>query len=121
MISQVGEALYDAFFAGYTRKQWGRDPKELDPSICNRIVRTDRTDTYFTDEHQAMPADGYTALFTRLLDHPQIEVLELNRLCAPGGPTPRRPGDLHRTLGCLVRSSARTHCPIAESASNTST
>ncbi len=75
VLNSVGRALYEAMFRNYTRKQWGRDPSELDASVTARIpVRTNRDDRYFTDLFQAMPADGYTALFRRMLDHPLIAV-----------------------------------------------
>jgi UDP-galactopyranose mutase len=75
VVSKVGQELYELFFRGYTRKQWGLDPSELDASVTARIpVRTNRDDRYFTDEFQAMPAQGYTAMFERMLDHPRIEV-----------------------------------------------
>ena len=75
VVSRVGRALYETFFRGYTRKQWGLDPSELDKSVTARVpVRTDRDDRYFTDTYQFMPAHGYTAMFERMLDHPNIEV-----------------------------------------------
>jgi UDP-galactopyranose mutase len=75
VVSQVGRELYEFFFRGYTRKQWGLDPSELDRSVTARVpVRTDTDDRYFTDEFQFMPRDGYTAMFARMLDHPNIEV-----------------------------------------------
>ena len=50
------------------------DPSELDASVCARIpVRTNTDDRYFTDSFQAMPRDGYTAMFERMLDHPLID------------------------------------------------
>jgi UDP-galactopyranose mutase len=75
VVGAVGEELYRAFFRGYTRKQWGRDPEQLDAQVAARIpVRLDRDDRYFTDRHQAMPASGYAGLFARLLEHPRITV-----------------------------------------------
>ncbi|WP_374651700.1 UDP-galactopyranose mutase [Rhizorhabdus sp.] len=75
VVGRVGRALYERFFRGYTRKQWGLDPSELDASVTARVpVRPNADDRYFTDSFQAMPADGYTALFERLLDHPNITV-----------------------------------------------
>ncbi len=75
IVSKVGVELYEKFFEGYTRKQWGLDPTELDATVAGRIpVRTNRDDRYFTDDFQAMPAAGYTAMFERILDHPRIEV-----------------------------------------------
>ncbi|MDP2342362.1 MAG: UDP-galactopyranose mutase [Deltaproteobacteria bacterium] len=75
IISKVGRELYEKFFRGYTRKQWGLDPRELDASVIARIpVRTDRDDRYFTDKHQAMPADGYTAMFRNILTHRNISI-----------------------------------------------
>lgn len=75
VISKVGSELYETFFRGYTRKQWGLDPSELDKSVTARVpTRTDADDRYFTDTFQAMPADGYTAMFTAMLDHPLIDI-----------------------------------------------
>jgi UDP-galactopyranose mutase len=75
VVSKVGRDLYEKFFRGYTRKQWQRDPSELHASVTSRIpTRTSTDDRYFTDWHQAMPADGYTSMFRRILDHPNIEV-----------------------------------------------
>jgi UDP-galactopyranose mutase len=75
VVSKVGRDLYEKFFRGYTRKQWQRDPSELHASVCARIpTRTNTDDRYFTDRFQKMPADGYTAMFERILDHPLIEV-----------------------------------------------
>jgi UDP-galactopyranose mutase len=76
VVSQVGRELYEKFFRGYTRKQWGLDPSQLDKSVTARVpVRTNRDDRYFTDRFQAMPRDGYTAMFARMLDRPNIRVL----------------------------------------------
>ncbi len=75
VVSKVGRELYEKFFRGYTRKQWGLDPSELDKSVTARVpVRTDRDDRYFTDKLQFMPAHGYTRMFERVLDHPLITV-----------------------------------------------
>ena len=75
VVSQVGRDLYEKIFRHYTRKQWGLDPSELDASVTARIpVRMDRDDRYFSDRYQSMPLHGYTAMFRRLLDHPNITV-----------------------------------------------
>ena len=75
VVARVGRELYEKFFRGYTKKQWGLDPSELDASVTSRIpVRTDRDDRYFDDKHQAMPRDGYTALFEAMLAHPRISL-----------------------------------------------
>jgi UDP-galactopyranose mutase len=75
VVAKVGRDLYERLFRGYTRKQWALDPTDLHASVCARIpVRTNDDDRYFTDSFQQMPADGYTAMFERLLDHPNIEV-----------------------------------------------
>jgi UDP-galactopyranose mutase len=75
VVAKVGRDLYEKFFRGYTRKQWQRDPSELHASVCARIpIRTNEDDRYFGDRFQQMPADGYTAMFRRILDHPLIEV-----------------------------------------------
>ena len=74
VINAVGRELYELFFQGYTRKQWGLDPSELDKQVTSRIpTRTNTDDRYFTDTHQAMPLHGYTAMFEKMLDNPLIE------------------------------------------------
>ena len=74
VINAVGEELYRLFFRGYTRKQWGLDPSELDKQVTSRIpTRTNTDDRYFSDTFQAMPLHGYTKMFERMLDHPLIE------------------------------------------------
>lgn len=76
IVSKVGRELYEKFFRNYTRKQWGLDPSELDATVTARVpVRTNRDDRYFSDTYQAMPRYGYTRLFERLLDHPNIKVM----------------------------------------------
>lgn len=76
VVSQVGQALYEKFFKGYTIKQWGLDPSELEASVCGRIpVRTNRDDRYFNARYQMMPRHGYTRMFTRMLAHPNIHLL----------------------------------------------
>ncbi len=76
VVSKVGRELYEKFFKNYTRKQWGVDPSELDSSVAGRIpVRLDRDDRYFSDTFQAMPLQGYTQMFERMLSHPKITVM----------------------------------------------
>ncbi|WP_238550606.1 UDP-galactopyranose mutase [Blastomonas sp. AAP53] len=76
VVAQVGEDLYARFFQGYTRKQWGVDPTELDKSVAARVpARTNTDDRYFTDSYQCMPDQGYTAMFQAMLDHPQIDIV----------------------------------------------
>jgi UDP-galactopyranose mutase len=92
VVSRVGRELYELFFRGYTRKQWGLDPSELDRSVTARVpTRTNDDDRYFTDSFQKMPADGYTAMVTRMLDHPLITVeLETDGLAIPSRLRPAR-------------------------------
>jgi len=74
VINAVGQELYELFFRGYTRKQWGLDPSELDKQVTSRIpTRTNTDDRYFSDTFQAMPLNGYTKMFEKMLDHPLIE------------------------------------------------
>ncbi|MGH9626907.1 MAG: UDP-galactopyranose mutase [Bryobacteraceae bacterium] len=76
VVSRVGRDLYEKMFRGYTRKQWGLDPSQLDASVTSRIpVRTNRDDRYFTDAYQAMPLDGYTRMFENMLNHPNIRIM----------------------------------------------
>lgn len=79
----VGDALYQAFFKGYTLKQWGRDPKELPASILKRLpVRFNYDDNYFNHPYQGMPEHGYTPMVQALLDHPNIHLHLGQRLTA---------------------------------------
>jgi UDP-galactopyranose mutase len=76
VVATVGRELYNKFFRGYTRKQWGVDPSELDKSVTARVpTRTNDDDRYFSDTYQCMPASGYTRLFEKMIDHPNIEVM----------------------------------------------
>lgn len=124
VVSQIGTDLYRAFFEGYTRKQWGLDPSDLDKAVTARVpTRTTIDDRYFLDAHQAMPADGYTHLFENMLDHSNIRLalgvdyreLDVSRLAPKTiftgpidsyfnhrfGPLPYRSLDFrHETLDC---------------------
>lgn len=75
VLSSVGRELGELFFRGYTAKQWGLDLSQLSAGVAARIpTRTNDDDRYFEDQFQFMPAQGYTALFERMLDHPGITV-----------------------------------------------
>ncbi|MEW6704486.1 MAG: UDP-galactopyranose mutase [Pseudomonadota bacterium] len=76
VVAKVGRDLYLKLFRGYTRKQWGLDPSELDASVTARVpTRCNRDDRYFTDTYQAMPLQGYTRMFERMLAHPNIKLM----------------------------------------------
>ncbi len=71
----LGRELYEAFFKGYTQKQWGRAPSTLPASILKRLpVRFNYDDNYFAHRFQGIPTEGYTALVESVLDHPRISV-----------------------------------------------
>ncbi|MBU2655826.1 UDP-galactopyranose mutase [Acidomonas methanolica] len=74
-LSMIGRDLYQAFFRGYTRKQWGLDPRQLPASILKRLpVRFNYDDNYFSHPYQGIPEDGYTALIENILDIPKLTV-----------------------------------------------
>lgn len=74
-LRQLVDYVYEKIFYGYTTKQWGFKPEELDPSVTARVpVLIGRDDRYFHDIYQAMPRHGYTEMFKRILDSPNIEV-----------------------------------------------
>ena len=76
VVSKVGRDLYNKFFRGYTRKQWGLDPSELDASVTARVpTRTNSEDRNFSDIYQAIPLHGYTRMFESMLDHLNIKVM----------------------------------------------
>ncbi len=83
-IQTVGPELYKAFFYGYTRKQWGCEPRDLPSSIFRRLpIRYNYDDNYFSDPYCGIPPEGYTAIVERMLDHPLINV-SLRQLYEPG-------------------------------------
>ena len=75
-ISLIGRPLYEAFIREYTMKQWNRDPKELPANIITRLpIRSSYNEDYFLDARwQGIPLEGYTKVFERLLDSPNIHV-----------------------------------------------
>jgi UDP-galactopyranose mutase len=74
-LKSLAQYVYQQVFEGYTKKQWGLAPDELDASVTGRVpVIISRDDRYFQDTYQAMPLEGYTRMFERMLDHPSIEV-----------------------------------------------
>jgi UDP-galactopyranose mutase len=76
VVSKVGRELYEKFFRNYTRKQWGLDPSDLDAAVTSRVpTRTNRDERYFTDRFQAMPLHGFTRMFERMLNHPNIKIM----------------------------------------------
>ncbi|QNO37045.1 UDP-galactopyranose mutase [Protaetiibacter sp. SSC-01] len=75
-ISLIGRPLYEAFIRGYTAKQWQTDPRELPADIISRLpVRYTYDNRYFSDTHEGLPVDGYTAWLERMADHPRIQVM----------------------------------------------
>lgn len=75
VVSRVGRRLYELLYLPYTRKQWGRHPRELSPAVCGRLpIRTNLDDRYFDDRFQAIPSEGYTKMFERMTYHRNIEV-----------------------------------------------
>lgn len=76
VINAVGKELYEKFFKGYSKKQWGMDPSELDASVTARVpTRTNKDNRYFTDIYQSMPLHGYTKMFENMLSHPNIKIM----------------------------------------------
>ncbi|WP_286733632.1 UDP-galactopyranose mutase [Intestinimonas sp. UBA1698] len=74
-IAAIAEYVYEHVFVHYTMKQWGQTPEEIDPATTARVpVRLSRDDRYFQDAYQGMPLEGYTPMFQKILDHPNITV-----------------------------------------------
>lgn len=77
-IAAIADYVYEHVFVHYTMKQWGQTPEEIDPNTTARVpVFLSRDPRYFQDKYQGMPLDGYTPMFEKMLDHPNI-TLELN-------------------------------------------
>ena len=74
-LNRVGQRIYDYLFHSYTRKQWDKEPSELEPSVLDRIpLRTNFDTRYFSDKYQGLPVDGYTSLVSNMLNHENITV-----------------------------------------------
>lgn len=77
-IKAIADYVYENIFLKYTMKQWGQTPEEIDPSVTSRVpVLISYDNRYFQDKYQGMPLEGYTHIFKKLLDHPNI-TMELN-------------------------------------------
>ncbi|MBP1745159.1 MAG: UDP-galactopyranose mutase [Firmicutes bacterium] len=75
-LAELADYVYRNVFLYYTQKQWGLAPEEIDPAVTARVpVFVSRDNRYFQDTYQGIPKDGYTPLFEKMLDHPNIEVL----------------------------------------------
>jgi UDP-galactopyranose mutase len=71
----LGRDLYETFFRGYTKKQWGVEPSELPATILQRLpVRFNYDDNYYASKYQGIPVEGYTKIVENILDHPNIQV-----------------------------------------------
>lgn len=75
-LKTLADFIYEKVFYGYTTKMWEMEPEQLSAAVTGRVpVYISRDDRYFQDTYQAMPKLGYTAMFKRMLDHPNIRVL----------------------------------------------
>jgi UDP-galactopyranose mutase len=101
-VGSIGRTLYDLLIRGYTQKQWQTDPAELSADIINRLpVRLTYDDRYFSDRFEGMPRDGYTAIFRRMLMHPNIDLrLGIDYFDVAAG---IRPGQLVIYTGAIDR------------------
>lgn len=76
VLSRVGRELYEAFYLGYTKKQWSIHPKDLATSVAGRIpIRLNTDERYVDHKNQVTPAKGFTAMFAKMIDHPNIDVM----------------------------------------------
>ena len=74
-LKEIAEYVYENVFLKYTMKQWGKTPKEIDPSVSGRVpVLVSHDNRYFQDTYQGMPIPGYTELFEKMLDFPGIDI-----------------------------------------------
>ncbi|MBV1788883.1 UDP-galactopyranose mutase [Marinobacterium sp. D7] len=75
LLRELAEFVYDKAFVNYTSKQWGVPPEDISPEVTARVpVVVSRDDRYFVDSWQALPSEGYTEVFRRMLDHPLIDI-----------------------------------------------
>ena len=77
-LRELAHYVYEKIFVNYTAKQWGKKPEEIDEAVTARVpIVTGYDNRYFSDRIQAVPKEGYTRLFEKMLEHPNITV-ELN-------------------------------------------
>ena len=82
-LAMMGRPLYEAFFKGYTEKQWGCPATDLPAHILKRLpMRFNYDDNYFAHPFQGMPEEGYSEMVARILDHERI-TLQLGRHVSP--------------------------------------
>ncbi len=84
-LAMMGKRVYQAIYEDYTEKQWGKKPSELSPSLIFRYpIRANREESYYYGYrfHDLLPAEGYTEMIRKMLDHPNIHV-ELNQEAKP--------------------------------------
>lgn len=75
-LKELAELIYEKVFVHYTSKQWGVKPEEISPEVIARVpVFISNDNRYFQDEYQAIPKNGYTKLFEKMLDHPNIDII----------------------------------------------
>lgn len=85
-LKMLADFIYEKVFAHYTAKQWGMKPEDIDPAVTARVpVFIGRDNRYFNDKYQAMPRAGFTKMFERMLDHPNIKLMlntDFNEICS---------------------------------------
>ncbi|HPO67973.1 MAG TPA: UDP-galactopyranose mutase [Paludibacteraceae bacterium] len=75
-LQMLADYVYEKLFLHYTLKQWGMKPEEMNPAVSGRVpIVINRENNYFTDKYQAVPEEGYTKIFERMLHHPHIKLL----------------------------------------------
>ena len=121
VVSRVGRELYEKFFRGYTRKQWGLDPSELDKSGDRPRADAHQSPTtaISRDSFQAMPLHGYTRMFENMLDHHEHQDHAEHRLRRDRGEVVLRSADLHRAGRRISSTTASASCPTARCSSST--
>ncbi len=74
-ISLVGRDIYEKLIKGYTKKQWGRDCKELPAWLIKRVpVRFIYDNNYYDALYQGIPVGGYTKMIKRMLDGVEVRL-----------------------------------------------
>jgi UDP-galactopyranose mutase len=74
-VREIAEYVYQNVFLKYTMKQWGQKPEEISPEVTGRVpVVISYDNRYFKDKYQSVPVDGFTPMFEKMLDHPNIDV-----------------------------------------------
>ena len=76
-LKELGSFIINNFYAGYTKKQWGKDIIDLNEDILKRVpIVLSNDNRYFHDKFQGTPKLGYSEMLNNMINNNII--LDLN-------------------------------------------